>query len=222
MSKANAKNSFFQRNGLSVVFGALTVITLLLHVITGWRADAADRRMHGEASRSVAQYVDSGDFQSSLFENWESEFLQMALFVALTVKLRQKGSSESRPMDPTEETPKRYPVASRPWPVRRGGLWLRLYEHSLSLALFGLFVASFIGHWIGSWRQHSEAALAHGKPAQSLLDHLASAELWFESMQNWQSEFLSVLAIVILSVYLREKDSSQSKQVDAPHDSTGV
>jgi hypothetical protein len=97
-----------------------------------------------------------------------------------------------------------------------------VYEHSLSLALFLLFALSFVGHWIASWRHHVEEALAKGGEPPELLQHLWSAELWFESMQNWQSEFLAVLAIVLLSIWLREKDSSQSKQVEAPHSETGA
>lgn len=39
--------------------------------------------------------------------------------------------------------------------------------------------------------------------------------------QNWQSEFLSVASIVILSIYLRQKGSPESKPVDSPHMETG-
>jgi hypothetical protein len=91
----------------------------------------------------------------------------------------------------------------------------------LSGSLFLLFLLSFIGHWVWSWRQHG------GEPAvdagwTGLFGYLLSPDLWFESMQNWQSEFLAVLAIVLLSIFLREKDSSQSKAVDAPHSKTGA
>ena len=218
----SAKNSFARNNGLSLVFAALMALTLLLHALTGWLADNHQRRHEGKPEHSLPAYVASGPFQSSLFENWESEFLQMGLFVVLTVSLRQKGSSESRKMDPAEEEKKRYPAAAQPWPVRRGGIWKAIYAHSLSLSLFLLFLLSFVGHWIGSWRHHSEEQLAMGQPPPSLVEHLCSAELWFESMQNWQSEFLAVLAIVVLSIFLREKDSSQSKPVEAPHSETGA
>jgi hypothetical protein len=222
--KPAAEGSFFHRNGLSVVFGLFMLLSLALHAVTGWRVENRERVERGQPTQELAEYVGGGHFQSTLFENWESEFLQMALFVVLTVSLRQKGSSESRKMDPAEEKAeqKKFPASVQPWAARQKGLVRVLYEHSLSLALFVLFALSFVGHWIASWRQHAEEALAEGGETSTLLEHLWSAEFWFESMQNWQSEFLAVLAIVLLSIWLREKDSSQSKQVEAPHSETGV
>jgi hypothetical protein len=42
----------------------------------------------------------------------------------------------------------------------------------------------------------------------------------FESFQNWQSEFLS-LAVMVVSIFLRQRSSPESKPVDAPHRETG-
>ncbi|MES2732942.1 MAG: DUF6766 family protein [Bacteroidota bacterium] len=64
----------------------------------------------------------SGHFYQATFENWESEFLQMFIYIILTISLRQKGSSESKQLDEAEEVdrePKPSPQA--PWPVRKGG-----------------------------------------------------------------------------------------------------
>ena len=221
--KAATEGSFAYRNGLSIAFALLMLVTLVAHAVTGWRVHNDERIERGQGTQALAEYLQDGAFQSSLFENWESEFLQMALFVVLTVGLRQKGSSESRKLDPAEEAgkQKRYPVAEQPWAARQKGFVRKLYEHSLSLALFLLFALSFVGHLVSSRRQHAEEALLKGTEAPSLLEHLGSAQFWFESMQNWQSEFLAVLAIVVLSIFLREKDSSQSKQVEAPHGETG-
>jgi hypothetical protein len=105
--------------------------------------------------------------------------------------------------------------------VRRGGLTLRLYESSLSLALLFLFALSFAGHAIAGAREYSQELAAHGEPPLSLLDYVASARFWFESLQNWQSEFLAVLAIVVLSIFLRQRGSPESKPVAAPHAQTG-
>jgi hypothetical protein len=52
-------------------------------------------------------------------------------------------------------------------------------------------------------------------------DFIWNSRLWFESLQNWQSEFLAVLSIVVLSIYLRQFGSPESKPVDAPHGQTG-
>jgi hypothetical protein len=222
MASKQDTDSFWRRNGLSLVFGALMVVTLVGHALSGLRVENSELEHEGKPPLDMPAYLASAPFQSSLFENWESEFLQMGLFVLLTGSLRQKGSSESRKMDPAEEEHKKYPAAVQPWLARVGGLWRKIYEHSLSLALFLLFALSFVGHWIGSWRQQRDEALHHGELPQTLWQHLVSAQLWFESMQNWQSEFLAVVAIVVLSIYLREQHSSQSKQVEAPHSETGA
>ena len=159
------------------------------------------------------------------FENWESEFLQMALYVWLTSFLYQRGSAESK--DPgkkeeVDEDPRLHAHDPKaPLPVRRGGWMLRLYENSLSLALFALFVVSFGLHLIGSTAENCRAESMHGQPCSTMVDQLMSARFWFESLQNWQSEFLSIAAVVILSIFLRQRGSPESKRVHSPHSETG-
>ena len=224
VSRHAVRDSFLGRNGLTLAFLALMLLSILGHALTGWRFDNQERREHGQAAESLAEYVTGEDFLSTLFENWESEFLQMGLFVLGTAFLRQRGASESRPLDPEQEpAPEPVPFAQRPWPVRRGGGWRRAYEHSLSGALLLLFALSFVGHLYNSWRQHLGEQAMHGQAATTTLwEHLWSAAFWFESFQNWQSEFLAVISLVVLSIFLREKDSTESKDVEAPHAKTGA
>jgi hypothetical protein len=143
----------------------------------------------------------------------------------MTKYLRQKGSSESKKIGEAEsvdEDPrKRQDDPSAPAPVRRGGIVLAIYERSLSLSLLALFVASFVLHAVGGASKHNEEALRHGGEAVSTIRYIATSQFWFESFQNWQSEFLSVAALVLLSIVLRERGSSQSKPVAAPHAETG-
>jgi hypothetical protein len=108
-----------------------------------------------------------------------------------------------------------------PWPVRRGGWALAIYEHSLGLALLLLFIVSFIGHLLGGWADYRVDRLEHGQPIPTLTDYLQSSRFWFESLQNWQSEFLSVGVMVWLGVYLRQRWSPESKPVHASHEETG-
>lgn len=167
-------------------------------------------------------YTTTGHFLQATFENWESEFFQMALFVLLTVSMRQKGSSESKKFE--KEEVDREPSARRknaPWPVYKGGLVLKLYKHSLSIALSLLFVISFVIHLYGSLKDENDHLALKGLPPENITEYLVSNRFWFESFQNWQSEFLSVFAIVVLSIFLKEKGSPQSKPVDAPHSETG-
>jgi hypothetical protein len=214
---------FIKNNSLSIVFVLLFFISLAGQVVTGFHEYNKTMAEEGGSMISLPGYLQSGHFIQATFENWESEFLQMALFVVLTIFLRQKGSSESKAMDEKEEVD-REPSARRkgaPWPVRKGGFILALYKHSLSLALFILFILSFALHFYGSLKdENHELSLKH-QPLENASQYLGSSRFWFESFQNWQSEFMSIFAIVGLSIYLREKGSPQSKPVDAANDDTG-
>jgi hypothetical protein len=194
--------------------------------VTGWRSYDEDQVEHGQSSVSLVGYLHTGDFVEATFENWESEFLQMGMYVVLTAYLFQRGSSESKPMDgsaPQDEDPRDRPVSSDlPWPVRRGGWVLKVYERSLAIAFFSFFLASWLLHATGGARAYSEEQLVHGQPPVDLLHYMVSSQFWFESFQNWQSEFLAVAAIVGLSVYLRQRGSAESKPVAEPHHTTGA
>jgi hypothetical protein len=216
---------FLRDNGLSLTLFALFAISIIGQALTGWRANAEELRLHGLAEIGFLTYLTSGHFISAVFENWESEFLQMAAYVLLTIFLFQKGASESK--KPDEDNPEdESPSAKRndpeaPWPVHRGGLLLKLYSHSLSLALVGLFLASFWLHVAGSTRRINEEALEHPQPPQTITDTLVDPQFWYESFQNWQSEFLSIAVLLVLGIYLRERGSPESKPVAAPNAMTG-
>ena len=183
------------------------------------------RAEHGGAAVTFAEYLRTGHPWEAIFENWESEFLQMAVFVLLTTVLVQQGSPESRrpgvkelvDVDPRDFAHD----AEAPWPVRRGGWVLRLYEHSLGLAFIGLFALSWCGHALGGFAEFAEDARLHGASQPALGDYLTSSRFWFESFQNWQSEFLAIASMVWLAVYLRQRYSPESKPVHAPHRETG-
>lgn len=210
----------WKRNGLSLVLLALMLLFLGGQVVAGLQVHNEELQQHGRTPLDLWQYLHSGHFMSATFENWESEFLQMGMYVLLTVSLRQQGSAESRPIEPAQEQ-ERVESGPAPWPVRRGGLWKTLYGHSLAIAFGLMFLLSFILHAIGSWRSQCVEQQLQGLPAPGLLEHLLGSTFWFESMQNWQSEFLAVLALVVLTIFLRQKDSPQSKAVQAPHSQTG-
>ena len=215
----------WRNNSLSIVLVGFFVLTMLGQTLTGWHERNQDAEAHGEAGISLSRYLVSGHFWEATGENWESEFLQMAMFVLLTVSLRQKGSAESKRIDVLETVdidPRDHrddPEA--PGPVRRGGLALTLYENSLGLAFAFLFLVSFAMHAEGGHREYNENQQEHGQPTVSLNTYLASSRFWFESFQNWQSEFLSLAAMVMGTIYLRQRGSAESKPVHAPHADTG-
>ncbi len=217
--------AWLRAHGLSLTLAVLFLTTMVGQTLTGHRVFNEDAREHGDAPVTLVAYLTSGHFYEATAENWESEFLQMAFYVLLTVFLYQRGSSESKKIG-QEEAVDRDPRLSRdkpgaPWPVRRGGWVLRLYENSLSLAFLVLFIGSFALHALGGAAAYNQDAAAHGEPQLSTLAFVGSAQFWFESFQNWQSEFLSLVAMVILSIYLRQRGSPESKPVDAAYDDTG-
>ncbi|WP_432714220.1 DUF6766 family protein [Pedobacter sp.] len=198
------------------------MVTLGAQAFFGWKEHNLELQQKNAGTLRFGNYLKSGHFISATFENFESEFLQMALYVLLTIKLRQLGSAESKSLDKKEEVDREpLPTADAPWPVRKGGWILKLYSNSLGIAFFILFFSSWGLHLYGSWQDFNvEQVLAH-EPTVNVIEFLAEPLFWFETFQNWQSEFLSVLAIVFLTIYLRQKGSPESKPVDAPHMETG-
>jgi hypothetical protein len=217
--------TFVRENGLSLVLAAMFLAATAGQIAFGLAAHNDDRAKEGLTVLGLGAYLTSGHFLEALFENWESEFLQMGVFVLLAVKLRQKGSTESRPLDEgieSDEDPRLHAGdPNAPWPVRRGGLVLVLYENSLAIVFFGFFAASFALHAVGGFVKTNAENMARGWPRETFLDYWTSSQFWFESFQNWQSEFLAVLALVIFTIFLRQRGSPQSKPVAAPHDATG-
>ncbi|UKT66147.1 DUF6766 family protein [Pedobacter mucosus] len=220
-SKKNQKTWLF-RNSLSVFFISIFLLTLVAQALTGWKEHNSELEDFGASSISLGTYLQSGHFISATFENFESEFLQMSLYVLLTISLRQIGSAESKKVDEEEEVdrvPK--PSSDAPWPVRKGGWILKVYSNSLSIVFGLLFLISWVLHFYGSWQNNNIELGLKGKPLESMSSYIVGANFWFETFQNWQSEFLSVASIVILTIFLRQKGSPESKPVDAPNMETG-
>jgi hypothetical protein len=215
-----------KEHGLLLANAGLFLVFFGGMIVSGASTYSEDQLAHGQPAVTIAQYLATGDFVEATFENWESEFLQMGMYVLLTVFLFQKGSSESKPVGrdaPQDQDPRDATVkAATPWPVRRGGWVLKLYEHSLSIMFIALFLASFALHAFGGTAAYNDEQQSHGQPTVNVLGYLATSRFWFESFQNWQSEFLAVAVLVGASVYLREKGSPESKPVAEPHYETGA
>ena len=205
--------------------GLFLVVFGLGQTVSGFRVFNEDQEAHHQPAVGFTTYLTSAHFGEATFENWESEFLQMGAYVLLTVRLRQRGSAESKRLDGEEDVdadPREHRSdPDAPWPVRHGGLALAIYKNSLSLAFFTLFALAFLLHAMTGARAFSAEQLEHGGTRVSTWEYLHRAQFWFESLQNWQSEFLAVAAIVILTIFLRQQGSPESKPVHAPHHQTG-
>ncbi len=207
---------FLRDNGLTLALSAMFLASLIGMALTGHAARNQELSDHGQAAIGLGAYLSGGTFLAALFENWESEFLQMAVYVVLTAMLFQRGSAESRdPDDPQRDGDE------VPWRDRRPILaWV--YERSLGIALAVLFGMSFVLHWWFSMVGANHEASLHGRAPQSALEYVGDSQLWFESFQNWQSEFLSTALLVVLSIFLRQRGSPESKPAAATNDETGA
>jgi hypothetical protein len=213
---------FLRDNGLSLVLFGSFLVLLLGQIVTGRWEYNEDRRERGDAPVNYQQYLRSGHFVEATMENWESEFLQMSAYVLLTVFLFQRGAADSKDPDDSDDLEDGSgPRRDSPSPVRRGGWRLLLYQNSLSLALFAIFVASFALHASGGAAAYNEDVRDSGRPVVSAVGYLATSRFWFESFQNWQREFFSIGVMTVLSIFLRQKGSPESKPLASPHRQTG-
>jgi len=216
-------DSFLYRNSLSITFLTLFLLSLLAQAFFGWKEYGKDLQEAGIQDLSIIQYLGSGHFIEATFENFQSEFLQMALYVIMTIFLRQAGSAESKDPDKKEEVD-RVPDPTRPdapKPVKSGGWLLKIYQNSLSITFIFLFLITWGLHLYGSYIHFNEEQLIKHEEPESFSAFLTVPTFWFETFQNWQSEFLSVASIVILTIFLRQKGSPESKPVDAANKETG-
>jgi hypothetical protein len=216
---------FIKEHSLTLVMFGLFFLSLGGQIITGFSTNNQDLESHGRAAESFASYLISGHFIEAVFENWESEFLQMGCYVLFTGFLKQKGASDSKPLAgkvPEDEDPnEKRDQPGAPWPVKKGGWILKLYSHSLTIALFSLFIVSFLLHAYGGSLEYCQQQQEHGEQCVGMFGFMVTSQFWFQSFQNWQSEFLSVGVLVVLSIFLRQKGSTESKPVATPHYETG-
>jgi hypothetical protein len=225
---------FLKHNGLSLAFGAIFLLALGFQAMTGWQEFNNEEVAHAELVHeqadtiSFGRYLTSSEFGQAVMENWQSEYLQFTLFILATVWLLQRGSPESKELDKagleSDEDQKVGDHAERNSPrwARVGGLRTFVYSNSLLLVMTGVFLGSWFAHSVTGWTEYNNQQVEHEQPELSWVSYLGSADFWQTTLQNWQSEFLAVGSMVILSVYLRQRGSPESKPVGAPHDATAV
>jgi hypothetical protein len=220
--------AFVRHNSLSLFFGLLFVLTLVGQSVAGWHQFNALQSAEHLDTVAWDAYVASSDFAVDVAENWQSEFLQFWLYLTATVWLLQKGSPESKELDKvgreSDEDQKvgAYAEPGSPTWAKSGGWRTRVYSSSLALVMGGIFIISWLVQSVAGWAAFNETRLQQLQDPVSWGSYLLNADFWARTLQNWQSEFLAVGTMVVFSVYLRQRGSSQSKPVGESHDSTGV
>jgi len=224
MRGSNRIARFFFENSLSIVLLILFLVFLIGLSVTGWIEQNNELATHSQPAQDYLSYIVSGEFGEAVFENWESEFLQMWALVMLTIVLRQKGSADSKKLKGKSkvDVPSQYSIIrSRSWKDRGKAVGEFFTAHSLGLALLSIFIVAFVLHATTGVAAYNNEQLQHGQPEVSIWEYIVSSRFWFESFQNWQSEFLAVGVLLLLSVFLYERGSPESKPVGESREKTG-
>ncbi|MFD1938781.1 MULTISPECIES: DUF6766 family protein [Nonomuraea] len=219
---------FLRENSLSLFFLLIFALALVGQAFAG-RAQFNDRQLvDGGQPVSVVEYVATSDFAVDVAENWQSEYLQFLLFVLATVWLVQRGSPESKKIgeeggrsDKEQFVGPHAREGSPSWAAAGG--WRRaVFSSSLSWVMGTVFALSWLAQSVAGVAANNAERLAELRDPQSWGSYVVGAEFWSRTLQNWQSEFLAVASMVVLSIYLRQRGSPESKPVGVPHDTTGV
>jgi hypothetical protein len=217
-----------RNNGLSLFFGLIFLLALLGQALTGHALYNEEQLSSGLEEISLAQYLVSSNFAVDVSENWQSEYLQFLLYIFATIWLVQKGSPESKELnEPGLESDKEQLVgefsnAKSPKWARVSGWRRTLYSNSLGLTMGLIFVLSWLVQSISGNSNYNQEQIQKFQQPVSWTEYIASPEFWNRTLQNWQSEFLAVGSMVVLSIYLRQRGSPESKPVGSAHDDTGT
>jgi hypothetical protein len=219
---------FVRENSLSLFFLVIFLAALTGQAIAGHELFNQEQLAHGEQPVSFWRYVTSSHFGQAVMENWQSEYLQFALFALATVWLLQRGSPESKELgksglesDQVQKVGRHAHPRSPRW-ARVEGIRRTIYSNSLIIVMALIFIGSWFAQSVTGWTEFNENREAHGDPAVSWWSFVGTAEFWEATLQNWQSEFLAIGSFVVLTIYLRQRGSPQSKPVGSAHDTTGV
>jgi hypothetical protein len=223
---------FVRNNGLSLFFLGLFLVVLVAQAISGHALyndeEVAHAKLLHQAPQtlSLGRYLTSSSFGQAVMENWQSEYLQFTIFILTGVWLVQKGSTESKKLDSvgreSDEAQKigQHAQADSPKWAKAKGLRLWLFSNSLLIVMTVIWLGSWFGQSVTGWSVYNADQIQHLQPETNWVGYIQTADFWQATLQNWQSEFLAVGSMAIFSVYLRQRGSSQSKPVGAPHHAT--
>jgi uncharacterized protein DUF6766 len=222
----NSDRRFFRDNGLTLAFLLLLLLALVGQALSGVADFNHQQLADGAQQLSLLQYVTSSSFAVDVAENWQSEYLQFALYIVATIWLVQRGSSESKKIDQIgTESDKEQKVGAHAQPdspawARAGGWRAALYGRSLGIVMAAFFLLSLAAQSIAGRAAYNVELLHQHEDPVSWWGYATSADFWNRTTQNWQSEFLAVASMAAFAIYLRQRGSPESKLVGAPHEAT--
>jgi hypothetical protein len=223
-----AVRRFVRENSLALFFGLLFLASLTGQAIAGHIAFNEEQLAHGGQAISFGHYLVSSSFGQAVMENWQSEYLQFLVFLMATIWLVQKGSPESKQLDEAGRESDReqmigpHAKEDSPWPAKAGGWLAGIYGNSLMIVMAAIFLGSWLAQSLTGWKAYNQELTDHHEQAIGWIVYIGSADFWEATLQNWQSEFLAVGSFVVLTVFLRQRGSPESKPVGAAHADTGI
>jgi hypothetical protein len=217
-----------RNNSLSIFFLAIFLLAVCFQSLVGWQDFNNSQLRHGGEAIGYGRFLLSSEFGVAVLENWQSEYLQFVLYLMATVWFLQQGSPESKELGKAgresqrEQKIGRYAMEDSPRWARVGGVRREVFSNSLLLAMGTIWLLSWLAQSVTGRAAYNEERIEHHQSALDYTQYLGSADFWERTLQNWQSEFLAVGSMAILSVYLRQRGSPESKPVGEAHDHTGV
>ena len=219
---------FIRDHSLSLFFLVIFLAALIGQAIAGHILHNEDAMAHHGTTMTFWRYIVSSDFGNAVMENWQSEYLQFMLFMLATVWLVERGSPESKPpgeegleSDQKQRIGDHADRESPDWAKPRG-IKTFAYSNSLLIVMSIIFFGAWFAQSVTGWTTYNAQQVDHHQATVTWLGYIGSADFWEATLENWQSEFLAVGSFVALTVFLRQRGSTQSKPVGAPHHSTGV
>ncbi|NJC21363.1 hypothetical protein BJ994_000439 [Arthrobacter pigmenti] len=215
-----------RNNSLSIFFGVIFLLALIGQALTGVALYNEQQVASGLDQIGLGRYLTSSAFAVDVSENWQSEYLQFLLYIFATVWFVQKGSPESKELDKTgresdeEQKVGKYAEAKSPEWAKAGGWRLAVFSRSLGIVMGLIFLLSWLVQYLAGRVAFNEEQLANLQDPYGFAEYLGSPEFWNRTLQNWQSEFLAVGSMAVLSIYLRQRGSPESKPVGAEHSAT--
>ncbi|MGG7449673.1 DUF6766 family protein [Plantibacter auratus] len=103
-ARARGVRLWLYSNSLLLVMGVIFVLSWSAQAVAGTVVYNAEQAEHGQPAVAVIGYVLSADFWNRTLQNWQSEFLAVGCMVAFSIYLRQRGSSESKPVGTPHHT----------------------------------------------------------------------------------------------------------------------
>lgn len=202
-------------DSLTLALFGLFLLCVVGQSLSGWFAYNGSLQAARYREITFGDYLGTGNFLDGMLSNWQAAILQLAVLIVFGTVLRQKGAAHSRKVGFKNHRTLEWKLGPRP----KLKEWL--YANSLSLVFFAMFVATFILHMkFGEWKYNEDQALRH-LPTTSLSSYAGSSSFWFSVFQCWEAEFLAIGIYLVLSIFLRQERSPESKAVGASNNQTG-